>query len=221
MAVGIPQSYPPSTHHGDNLALLYQGVLTSIVRVQSGRQAMADTNAFRERIQVALAEVTREATQAGYAQEDVNKTNHAVTAFLDETLSGSPGSGDQFFEDLRALLSQQDSMRVADVLEVYYLCLLLGYRGSFGGLNQIKNELQERIERMRGRNLPLSPAGLPEQESLAPPPKVSRPLGRLSPAILTISVVALIPLCWVLFWLLLNYQSSGLEQTLQMPLRHS
>lgn len=225
MAEGIPPTLPPSTHAGDNLALLYQGVLTSIVRMQSGRQAAADANAFRKRIQDALAEVTREAIHAGYAEEDLNKTNHAVTAFLDETLSSlrgpaEAGSGERFFDDVRAHLSQQDSLRLADVLEVYYLCLLLGYRGSHGGLSQLMNELQERIESVRGRNRPLSPAGLPADAPALPPP-ASRPLGGLNPAMLTVWVVVLIPLCWVLFWLLLNYQSSGLEQTLQMPLRHS
>jgi type VI secretion system protein ImpK len=231
MAEGIPPTLPSGTHHGDNLALLYQGVLTSIVRVQSGRQAIADANAFRKRIQDALAEVMREATQAGYAQEDVNKTNYAVTAFLEETLSGSRGpgetrSGERFFDDVQALQSQQDSPQLADVLEVQYLCLLLGYRGQYvgdrlEGLNQIMNELHVRIERVRGQNHPLSPAGLPSGEAPAPPAPVSRTLGSLSPAILTVSVLVLIPLCWVLFWLLLNYQSSGLEQTVQMPLRHS
>lgn len=230
MAEGIPPTPPSSTHHGDNLALLYQGVLTSIVRVQSGRQAIADPNAFRKRIHDALAEVTREAIHSGYAQEEVNKTNHAVTAFLDEALSGLRGpaetdSGERFFEDVRALLRQQDSLRLADVLEVHYLCLLLGYRGPYvednlDEINRIMNELQERIESVRGRNRPLSPTGLPSAQAPAPRLPASRPSGGLNPAILTVSVFALIPLCWALFWLLLNYQSAELEQMLQMPLRH-
>ncbi|HMD47489.1 MAG TPA: DotU family type IV/VI secretion system protein [Bryobacteraceae bacterium] len=69
----------------ENLALLYQGVFTGIVRVQAGRQPIIDPNAFQRRMEDLLLEVEREAARAGYPREDIEEANYAVVAFLDET----------------------------------------------------------------------------------------------------------------------------------------
>jgi type VI secretion system protein ImpK len=51
---------------------------------------------------------------------------------------------------------------VADLLEVYYLCLLLGFKGRYaagGDLRSIMAAIQEKIRRVRGPAGPLSPRG--------------------------------------------------------------
>jgi type VI secretion system protein ImpK len=51
---------------------------------------------------------------------------------------------------------------VADLLEVYYLCLLLGFRGRYaagGDLRSIMGAIQDKILRVRGPAQPLSPRG--------------------------------------------------------------
>jgi hypothetical protein len=49
----------------ENLALLYQGLLTGIVRMQAGRQHITDGESFRRRTKAALQDVEREAVSAG------------------------------------------------------------------------------------------------------------------------------------------------------------
>src|SRR5262249_40655751 len=58
-----------------------------------------------------------------------------------------------------------------DLLEVYYLCMLLGFRGKYsagdrGGLNQIMNLTRDKLQRIRGRFAGLSPAWMLPKETL-------------------------------------------------------
>src|SRR5208283_2086143 len=55
-----------------------------------------------------------------------------------------------------------DSVEAVDVLEVYYLCMLLGFRGRYGSsgdgeLRAVMESIKGKTNRVRG-NLPLSPA---------------------------------------------------------------
>ena len=65
-----------------NLALLYEGILTSIVRLQASRQQIPDAESFKKRTKAALQEVERDAVAAGYDGGDVRETHFAVVAFL-------------------------------------------------------------------------------------------------------------------------------------------
>src|SRR5580700_6160403 len=80
---------PPTAARSDTLALLYQNVLTGIVRIQSGKQPLSDLETFRRRMKTALQEVEREANVAGYGPSEVRETEFAVVAFLDETILSS------------------------------------------------------------------------------------------------------------------------------------
>src|SRR5437764_1161607 len=77
----------------DRLALLYEGILTAIVRVQSGRQQIQGSDAFRAKMQSALDEIGRAAAQRGYTAEHVKEANFAVIAFLDEAVLTSNDAG--------------------------------------------------------------------------------------------------------------------------------
>jgi type VI secretion system protein ImpK len=180
----------------DRLALLYEGILTAIVRVQTGRQQVQDPESLRIRMKQALKEIAAIAPRKGYSAEDLQGADFAVVAFLDETiLTASDGSasqwagkslceelfgqrsaGELFFKRLEALRANRDSLELAEVLEVYYLCLLLGYEGKFSGsskteLQLLMSNVRERIERIFGRNPEFSPdADLPD-EPLPPPPQ--------------------------------------------------
>jgi type VI secretion system protein ImpK len=70
----------------DRLALLYEGIFTAIVRVQTGRQQVQDLENFRTRMKQALREISSAAARKGYSAEDVQEANFAVVAFLDETV---------------------------------------------------------------------------------------------------------------------------------------
>src|SRR5260221_12982883 len=73
----------------ENLALLSQGLLTGIVRVQARRQHIPEGEVFRRRTKTALQEVERDAVAAGYDGGDVRETHFAVVAFLDSVVLNS------------------------------------------------------------------------------------------------------------------------------------
>ena len=134
------------------LALSLQEPFTTIARLRANRQVAADAESFRTRIKQVLAAAEQEARQAGYAaRRHSSSPLFAVIAFLDETVlnSGQPMfadwprrplqqevfgvhmAGELFFQYLQQLLGRQDSEDLADVLEVYELCLLLGFKGRY------------------------------------------------------------------------------------------
>ena len=83
---------------------------------------------------------------------------------LQEELFGTHVAGETFFAHLQQLLSRQDSPDLADLLEVHFLCMVLGFSGRYSGgyrseLHQIMNVTADKIRRIRGRLGPLSPAG--------------------------------------------------------------
>src|SRR5438876_12116471 len=73
----------------ENLALLYQGLLTGIVRVKARRQHITEGESFRRRTKATLQEVERFASAAGYEARDIRDTHFAVVAFLDSVVLNS------------------------------------------------------------------------------------------------------------------------------------
>src|SRR5436305_5864214 len=171
------------TRRPDNLALLFQDVLTAIVRLRANRQGVTDANAFRHHTREAIKTADGQALAAGYPAEDAKLATFAVVAFLDESvlnsqnpifanwarqplqeeLFGTHVAGEMFFQNLQQLLGRSDSSDLADLLEIYYLCLLLGFGGRYsvgnrGELTQVMNMTAEKIRRIRGRFNALSPA---------------------------------------------------------------
>jgi type VI secretion system protein ImpK len=64
-------------------------------------------------------------------------------------------AGETFFQYVQQLLARNDSPDTADLLEVYYLCLLLGYRGRYsvgsgGELQATRDAMAAKIRRIRG-----------------------------------------------------------------------
>lgn len=187
----------------ENLALLYQGLFTGIVRIQQGRQPISNADMFRRRMKEALAEVAREAIKRNYAAEHTMETDFAVVAFLDEVILSSNDAcrndwaqkplqeelfgirvaGEVFFTRVEKLLSRAESAEVADMLEVYYLCLLLGFEGRYtiGGkaeLHLLQDRIRQRIDHIRGAQTLLSPNAFLPQETVivAPPDSVAQKL---------------------------------------------
>jgi type VI secretion system protein ImpK len=175
----------PAIARRENLALLYQGLLTGIVRIHSGRQPLVNADIFRRRTKEALAEVTREAMKRNYAAEHTIETDFAVVAFLDEVILSSKDpardtwaqrplqeelfnistAGELFFTRIEKLLQRSDTSELADMLEVYYLCTLLGFEGQYATTSKteihlLTGRLRQRIERIRGTDPRFSPTGI-------------------------------------------------------------
>jgi type VI secretion system protein ImpK len=166
----------------ENLALAFQELITVIERLRSSRQAVSDAATFRHQIREAIKAADLEARKRGYTAEDIQYAIFAVVAFLDESilnlrnpifgdwprqplqeeLFGHHIAGEVFFQNLQKLLGRSDSHEAADVIEVYYLCLLLGFAGKYslggrGELRAIMDACGEKIKRIRGSSSDLSP----------------------------------------------------------------
>jgi len=176
------------------LALSLQEPFTTVARLRAGRQVAADADSFRARIKQVLAAAEQEARQAGYGTDDVRLALFAVIAFLDETVLNSGQvmfaewprrplqeevfgvhmAGELFFQYLHQLLGRQDSEDLADVLEVYELCLLLGYKGRYSAsrgaeLQVLAAQVTEKIERVHGGIGELSPRWRPSSSDIGQP----------------------------------------------------
>jgi type VI secretion system protein ImpK len=199
---------PPATvARSANLALIFQEVLTATVRLRSNRQAVSDAESFRHHIREALRQAAQDARNvAAYSTEDIKMATFAVVGFLDESvlsaqnplfaawprktlqeeLFGTHMAGEIFFQNLQSLLGRSDSPDLADLLEVHYLCLLLGYRGrySVGSTGELQAAMQataDKIRRIRGPLRALSPGWqLPGEIAQAPKDVWTRRLGILA-----------------------------------------
>jgi type VI secretion system protein ImpK len=119
--------------------------------------------------------------------------------------------GEIFFQHLRQLLSRQDSEDLADVLEVFQLCLLLGFQGRYstadqGELRGLATAAGEKIRRIRGSFGELSPSwALPSGET--PPRSRDAWLPWL-----TLAALASFVGVWLLFgWFRTTLDSRALE----------
>lgn len=170
---------------GWNLALAFQEVFTIIVRVRYNRQAVTNAESFRAEMKKLLRVAEQEARSRGYSAEDVKQVIFAVVAFLDESvlssrnpafadwprlplqaeLFGHQLAGEIFFQELQKVLNRSDSHETSDLLEVYSLCLLLGFKGRYaasgaGDLRSVMAAVREKIRRIRGSSATLSPRGM-------------------------------------------------------------
>jgi type VI secretion system protein ImpK len=89
---------------------------------------------------------------------------------MQEEMFGHNRAGEVFFDNLATLFSRQDSPETADCLEIYSLCLLLGFRGKYalapvsinftpiargterpsGEIRALVRQARQKIDRIRG-----------------------------------------------------------------------
>ncbi len=198
------------------LALRLQEAITVAVRLRTNRQSVADSASFRAHVKQLLARADQESRDLGYDGDLVRLAIYAYVAFLDESvmnsslpmfadwpkqplqeeLFGDLRAGERFFGYLQDLLGRQDSEHVADALEVFELCLLLGFRGRYsaddvGQIRALADACQSKISRIRGGSEPLAPASpLPADEAV---PSARDPwVFRLGRAVLVAAGVAVV-----------------------------
>ena len=230
-AVAADRSHGIVSSRRGLLALSLQEPFTTIARLRANRQVAADAESFRTGIKQVLAAAEQEARQAGYASDDVRLALFAVIAFLDETVLNSRQpmfaewprrplqeevfgvhmAGELFFQYLQQLLGRQDSEDLADVLEVYELCLLLGFKGRYSAsrgteLQVISGQITEKIDRVHGGFGELSPHWRPDQSDIGR--SRDRWIPRLVVAAISASVLALV--LWVGFTISLHSGRSDL-----------
>lgn len=187
-----PQQMPlaATERRSQNLAMAFQELLTVGERLRSHRQQVSDAAAFREQIWEAVKAAQAEAMRWGYGSDDIELALFAVIAFLDESILqlhapvfvdwprmplqqqryGHDIAGEVFFQNLQKILARTETHELADLLEVYYLCLLLGFAGrySIGGRGELTGMMQataDKIQRIRRSSATLSPRwALPNEQ---------------------------------------------------------
>jgi type VI secretion system protein ImpK len=221
----------------NNLAYAFQESFTAILRVSSQRQQVLDAESFRAQIRRALQSAMSEARGLGYSSEMVQMAVFALVAFLDESvlhlqssvfsewarrplqeeLFGGHTAGEVFFRNYQGLLSRPDSPELTDCLEVYCLCLLLGFKGRYalGGRSELQSYVRqgrEKIARVRGNSAFLKAPPPPPQVKLAANRnKLSRSLGIAAACLAVVAAVAYIGLAVDLDRGALQVQNSSLN----------
>ena len=145
---------------------------------------LGDAVVLRQKIKNLLAQLERNAKLAGIDSEEAQQAKFVLAAFIDESILGSEWSrkhewakqplqleifnifnaGEEFFTRLERL--RQRAQANAAVLEVYYLCLALGFRGKYifnpEQLKGVIEELYHDLRRVTGKSAELlSPHGKP------------------------------------------------------------
>ena len=226
-----------------SLASCYENALTIILRLWSlQQQSAANSQDFRSSIRAALKAAMEQAKAMGYSSEVNQLAFFAVVAFLDESvlkmqnpafadwaqrplqeeMFGHNRAGEIFFDHLHTILVRQDSAETADCLEVFCLCMLLGFRGKYalssgmsslsgqsssrssGEIQALVRQARDKIDRIRGQKSFLPNVAPPEVKQSVGVDRWSRGLG-----IAAVILFVLVILIYGGFWITLN---SGLSQ---------
>lgn len=186
--------------------MLYDGFLMLFL-LKSGQEPK-DAASFAARMQQFLADFERNAKKQDIPAEDVYATKYAFCAAVDETVLNSGFSirdtwmlqplqltmfgeqlaGENFFNRLEDLRAQ--GARRLQSLEVYYMCLLLGFQGKYliegqEKLGYLTARLGDEIALLRGKRTGFAP-------HWAIPDKISHTLKRDVPLWTIGAVFALI-----------------------------
>jgi type VI secretion system protein ImpK len=210
---------PAPLRRHENLALVFQEILVGSERLRSGRLSITDPAAFRRQVIDALKLADQQARNQGYAAEDIKLAIFAVVAFVDESvlnlrlpvfadwprrplqeeLFGHHVAGEVFFQNLQGLLGKNDSQDLADLIEVYVVCLLMGFAGRYslgdrGGLQSVTDAALQKIRRIRGSADPLSPAWElpPEQPQLPGTDPLVKKIGIAAAACAVLAIILFI-----------------------------
>jgi type VI secretion system protein ImpK len=185
---------------------------------------------LRSRIDEQLRSLDVRCRQEDIPQEDVQLAKYAIVAFIDEMVLTSSwplkdawadkplqlayfndfSAGEEFYNKVDALRGQKKN----SVLEVYYLCLALGFRGKYvdlQGMEKKKTLLDTILREMKGTTSP-------QAQGLSPgwqPPDALPSLVRNFPAWLVAAACGLFLLfLFIVFSTLLGWQTDGVLKTL-------
>lgn len=154
MSDQIPQSSRRSSQADKDLVGFASPVFDLILRLKSG--IVQPSNDLRPKIAELLKAFEERALRYRYSEKIVNVAKFALASFADETILtndfplkiewekyplqleyfGEQLAGVKFFEKLELMLKQIDV--TADAVEVYYVCMLLGFKGKYAIYEQDK-----------------------------------------------------------------------------------
>jgi type VI secretion system protein ImpK len=186
-----------------------------------GMKDPGDPEAFRARVGELFQIFDTRAAGADVSPPNAALAKYALAAFIDEIVlnsdwalreswSGKPlqleyfndfAAGEEFFNKLDTVRHTDDPKRI-DVLEVYYLCLALGFQGKYGGLEgleklrRLTDDIAKEIRRVRGAGDLSGPAAAAAAQ--APHRVRDFPVWMVAVACLGILLVLYVVLSWLL-----------------------
>jgi len=176
---------------------------------------LPSADVLQRRISSVLEQTADKARAARIPEEDITEARYALVAFIDEKILTSewPGkqgwqarplqlvyfnentAGEGFFARLHEL---ENTPRRAHVLQIYYLCMALGFRGQYAvrgeqGLHAIMESVGNKIHRLLPASDVISPKGEPEG-AVRSIVRREAPIVGLSLAVLALSILVFIGL---------------------------
>ncbi len=156
---------------GTDLASLVAPVFELVLKIQAG--VVTPSNDLRPSVARLLSDMEQRCAALRYNPDQVQSAKFALAAFVDETVLadnkfplreewekyplqleyfGEHLAGVKFFERLEELLKNTEAN--ADVIEVYYLCMLLGFKGKYRKYleDQLKAVIQNTADHLRRVN---------------------------------------------------------------------
>ncbi len=151
-------------------------------------QDYSEFELLRKHIVSLLDRMEMEAKRNNYKSKDIQGAKFALIAFIDETIISSEWSqketwtakplqlqiydsfdaGEVFFKRLKEFRSRPNDY--IDLIEIYYLCLALGFKGKYGlkeneNLKVFTEDVFKDLKKTMGnKNLELSPSKHPKDE---------------------------------------------------------
>ncbi|MCW7537700.1 type IVB secretion system protein IcmH/DotU [Aquabacterium sp. A7-Y] len=200
------------------LDLMYDGFY--MLFLLKNKHAPLDAESFRERLKDFLREFERGADRLKTPSEDVYLAKYAFCALVDEAVLmsqfkvreawerqplqlqffGEQLAGENFFERLEEL-RRQGAARV-QTLEVFHMCLLLGFQGKYllegtEKLNYLTARLGDEIAHLKGQRAGFAPHWAPPDQ-VAHSLKNEVPLWVIGSVFALLGLVAFIGLRWTL-----------------------
>ena len=172
-----------------DISALCTDLFLIIIRMREAED-LGDPASLRKLIGYFLDLFEKNCAAIGMAHDSIGESKYAIVALMDETVLSVPGAcrdywitrpmqldyfgdniaGQEFYEKLQKLLLQPENKK--DVLEVYYLCLALGFEGKYKIANPeeraaIMDDLGRKLRRTRIRvSAELSPHGRRAESSI-------------------------------------------------------
>jgi type IV/VI secretion system ImpK/VasF family protein len=130
------------------LSSLCADLFLIIIRMREAED-LGEPSALRKLIGYYLDLFVKKCKMLDFSEESIFEVQYAITALIDETVLSIPGicrdywigrplqldyfgdnsAGTEFFNKLQKILPQPEKKK--DVLEIYYLCLSLGFEGRY------------------------------------------------------------------------------------------
>jgi type VI secretion system protein ImpK len=150
------------------LAEIFAPCFTLILKLRASDE-FGDPDTLRQRTKELLDDAERKALSTGVSPDDIRAAKFALVAFIDETVLSSDWSqkeawastplqlelydqydaGEVFFDRLERL--RENPKDNTEALEIYYLCMTLGFKGKYQihGQERLREIIEKTYEELR------------------------------------------------------------------------